>query len=103
MLTIAAPSEDELHQVAVLADERAPGRLLLRLGELVRAVLRAAPLDLGGVEPGAGSTSSRAAGLVGRQAVPRGRVAGGLDGRRGGHAGASVVIVVPWLPTSSPR
>ena len=50
MLTIAAPSEDELHQVAVLAQERLPAGLLLRLGELVRPDLRAPPLDLAGVE-----------------------------------------------------
>ena len=52
MLTIAAPSRTSLHQVAVLPRERSPARLLLRLGELVRPVLRPASLDLGGVEPG---------------------------------------------------
>ena len=50
--------QDELHQVAVLAQERPPARLLLRLRELVRADLRPTPLDLGGVEPVRGSTPS---------------------------------------------
>ena len=44
--------QDELHQVAVLPEERLPARLLLRLRELVRADLRPSPLDLGGVETG---------------------------------------------------
>ena len=42
--------QDELHQVAVLAQERPPAGLLLRFGELVRAELLAPPLDFGGVE-----------------------------------------------------
>ena len=42
--------QDELHQVAVLAEERLPARLLLPLRELVRPDLGAAPLDLGRVE-----------------------------------------------------
>jgi hypothetical protein len=38
--------EDELHQVAVLAQESPPTGLLLSLGELVRAELRAPPFDV---------------------------------------------------------
>ena len=41
MLTIAGAEQHELHQVAVLAQERVPARLLRLLGELVRPVLRA--------------------------------------------------------------
>ena len=39
--------QDDLHRVLVLAQERLPARLFLRLGELVRPVLRPSPLDLG--------------------------------------------------------
>ena len=42
--------QDELHEVAVLAQERSPARLLLRLLELVRPEPLAPPLYLGGVE-----------------------------------------------------
>ena len=38
----AGDEEDDLHRVAVLADERLPARLLLRIGELVGAELRTA-------------------------------------------------------------
>ena len=55
------PDEHELHQVAVLAQERLPAGLLRRLGELVRPVPRAPALDLARRRgPGRGSTSSRA-------------------------------------------
>ena len=54
--------QDELHQVAVLAEERPPARLLLRLGELVRAVLaRGAARPRRRRARTRGSTSSRAA------------------------------------------
>ncbi len=42
--------QDELHEVAVLAEERVPAGLLLPLRELVRPDLRAAPVDLGCIE-----------------------------------------------------
>ena len=65
------PDEDELHQVAVLAQERVPARLLRLLGQLVRPVLRAALLDLAGVEPGLrGRLSSWAQHVLRREAVP---------------------------------
>jgi len=44
----ADDEQDDLHGVAVLADEGAPARLGLGLGELVRAVLRLPRRDLGG-------------------------------------------------------
>ena len=63
--------QDELHQVAVLAQERSPAGLLLRLRELVRADLRAPPLDLGGVEPERDLDPEPLTRLFGREAVPR--------------------------------
>jgi hypothetical protein len=63
--------EDELHQVAVLAQERLPAGLLLRLGELVGAVLRTAALDLGGVEPRPRVDDELGAHLLYREVVPR--------------------------------
>ena len=72
--------QDELHQVAVLAQERLPARLLLRLRELVRADLRPAPLDLGGVETGPRIDLEPGACLVRGQTV-RARVAAGLRTR----------------------
>ena len=42
--------QHELHQVAVLAQERLPTRLLGLLGQPVRPVLAGAAIDLGGVE-----------------------------------------------------
>ena len=63
--------QDELHQVAVLAQERSPAGLLLRLRELVRADLRAAPLDLGGVEPERDLDPESLTRLFRREAVPR--------------------------------
>ena len=54
--------QHELHQVAVLAEERLPAGLLLRLRELVRAVLRrGAARPRRRSSPERGSTSSRAA------------------------------------------
>ena len=46
--------QDELHQVPVLAQERLPAWLLLRLRELVRADLLTAPPDLDRLEPCSG-------------------------------------------------
>ncbi len=79
--------EDELHQVAVLAEERLPARLLLRLGELVRADLRPAPLDLGGVQPGPRVDAELRGGVVRGQAVPV-RVAAALRARLLNRGGA---------------
>ena len=88
MLTIAAPSEDELHQVAVLAQKRLPAGLLLRLRELVRADLLAPPLDLGGLEPAPRVDAELRAGLLRRQTVPCRRLAWDVQRRRVGHPGA---------------
>jgi hypothetical protein len=79
--------EDELHQVPVLAQERVPARLLRLLGELVRPVLRAALLDLGGVEPRLRVDSELSASVIGREAVPRGLSAAALYARLGGRRG----------------
>ena len=96
--------QDELHQVAVLAEERPPARLLLRLRELVRAVNCARRRSTSAASsPERGSTSSRAAASSAVRPCHAVTFRGGLDGRCGAHAGASVVTVVPWLPTSSPR
>ena len=46
----ARDQQDDLHRVLVLAQERLPARLLRRVGEVVRSVLGAAGLDLGGRE-----------------------------------------------------
>ena len=62
--------EDELHEVAVLAQECVPAGLLLRLGQLVRTVLLAAALDLGGIEPFPRIDSELRTRLVCRQPVP---------------------------------
>ena len=66
--------EDELHQVAVLAQERVPARLLLGLRELVRAVLRAPPLDVVGIETPGGVDLELRADVVGLHPMPRDRV-----------------------------
>ena len=72
--------QHELHQVPVLAQERLPARLLRRLRELVRPDLRAPPLHLGGVEPGAGR---RRAARTPRPATGRARRSGrGRPSRR---------------------
>jgi hypothetical protein len=72
--------EHELHEVAVLAQERVPARLRLGLGELVRPDLRAAAPDLGVVEARRGVDVEARARLVGGERVPRGLVDG--DRRR---------------------
>ena len=76
--------EDELHQVAVLAQKCLPARLLLRLRELVRADPLTAPLDLGGLEPARRvDTELRARFLRGKR-VPcnrTGRILGSMSGR----------------------
>ena len=75
--------QHELHQVAVLAQEGVPAGLLLRLGELVRPHLRAAALDLGGVEPVLRVDPEPGARLLGRQPVPGDHVPARPLGRRG--------------------
>ena len=47
----ARPQEHDLHRILVLTHERSPTRLPGGLGELVRPVLRAARVDLGGGQP----------------------------------------------------
>jgi hypothetical protein len=70
--------QDVLHEVAVLAQERVPARLLLGLGELVRPVLREPLLNLGSVEPGGWLDPEMRGDVVSRRAVP------GRAGRRAG-------------------
>ena len=86
--------QHELHQVAVLPKERLPGRLLLRLRELVRADLRPSPLDLGGVETGPRIDLEPGACLLRGQTVP-GRVAAGLRTRLLGGGDAHRSILQP--------
>ena len=74
--------QDELHQVAVLAQERLPSRLRLRLRELVRPDLRAPALHLGGVEPAGRIDAELRARLLRRHAVPSGRLASDVQSRR---------------------
>ena len=71
--------QHELHQVAVLAQERLPARLLGFLGELVRAVCVAAARDLGRAQTDGRIDVEPAAGLLGRQAVPVRRRVGWAD------------------------
>jgi hypothetical protein len=102
------PDQDELHQVAVLAQEGAPARLLLALGELVRPVLRASALDLGRLEPRPAVDVELRTGLDGRQVVPDGPVARWPGGRGlcgGGGQDASLLRTAPAgsAPMSSPR
>ena len=102
--------QDELHQVAVLAQERPPARLLLRLGELVRAVLaRAAARPRR--RRGRRAARRRAARTPRR---PSGRARPRRAPRRGRVVTAAVVVLiarrvrtmttfVPCEPISSPR
>ncbi len=73
--------EDELHQVAVLAQKRLPAWLLLRLRELVRADLLTTPIDLGSLEPARRVDAELRARFLRRHAVPHGRGAGSLRTR----------------------
>ena len=91
--------EDELHQVAVLAQERPPAGLRLRLVELVRAVLRRRRSTSAASSPHAASTPSCAHASSGSQAVPRGRVLRNLDGRR--HCHAASKSRTPRIPAAT--
>ena len=98
--------QDELHQVAVLAQERLPARLLLAPRRACSGRTRARRLlDLGGVEPGARvDLEPRARPRRPSGRASRGRVVACV-------ATPSVALVgslqltpddVPWAPTSSP-
>src|SRR5262249_4193798 len=106
--------EDELHQVAVLAQERVPARLRLRLGKLVRADLGAPLLHFGRVEPGLRVDAELRADLLGGQVVPRDRrrgfvlAAGAPDVRNAGrrrthraaHASSRVATITALMVCS---
>src|SRR5262249_7608463 len=62
--------QDELHQVAVLAEEGVPAGLRSRLVELVRADLRPTPLHFGGVEARLRVDTELRTDLVGAEVVP---------------------------------
>ena len=74
MLTDRRAEQHELHEVAVLAQERPPAGLLLGLRELVRPELRSPPLDLDLVEPVSRIDAEPFACRLRRQAVPDGAV-----------------------------
>jgi len=74
--------EDKLHQVAVLAQERVPCRLLRGLRQLVRPHLTAPPLDLGRGEPLQRVDAEPLAHLLGGQPVPGDNLPAGALGRR---------------------
>ena len=82
------PKQDELHQVAVLAQERLPPRLLLRLRELVRAYPLTAQPDLNRLEPMPRVDAELLARLLRRQTVPYRRLAWDVQPRRLGHPDA---------------
>ena len=92
--------EDELHQVAVLAEKRLPARLLLRFRELVRADLLTTALDLGSLEPARRVDAELRACLLRRHAVPHRRVAGVVETRRqlNCHAASSRISILPHCP-----
>ena len=80
--------QDELHQVAVLAQKRLPAGLLLRLRELVRAYLLTAPPDLDRLEPMPRVDAELLARPLRRQTVPCRRLAWDVQPHRLGHPDA---------------
>ena len=86
MLTTRGADEHELHEVAVLTQERLPRRFGRLLGELVRPVLRPSLGDLARAQPDGGVDVEAPAHLVARQVVPEhGLIVGGRRRHRGGH------------------
>ena len=85
MLHDRGAEQHELHEVAVLAQERLPGRFLRLLGELVRPVLRSRRAFTSAVaEPDRGVDREPLARLLDREGVP-------LDRSLVGRGGASRV------------
>ena len=82
MLPMPGDEQDDLHRVAVLAHERAPARLRLRLGEPVRPELLLAELGLGRVQPHGRVDAQRRGDLVAREARAR-RWSPAVSGRQG--------------------
>ena len=80
--------QDELHQVAVLAQKRLPPRLFLRLRELVRAYLLTAPPDFDRLEPMPWVDGELLTRALRRQNVPYRRLAWDVQHHRLGHSGA---------------
>ena len=76
------PDEHQLHQVAVLAQERPPARLLGLLGQLVRAVPLPPLDDLGRAQTDGRIDVQPATDLVGREPVPLGLGVGSGGGGR---------------------
>ena len=94
--------QDELHQVAVLAQERAPARLRRLLGQAIWPVLLAPPDDVGIVEPAGAVGAERPQRLVGRESVPGDRFGRRRFAHRGSPTGWGIVAPsIGWRVAAS--